>query len=60
MVKVDSAVKVGDDVEIIGKHQSVKDVGLRAKLSGYKFLNLFSNRVPIIYTYNDEKIEIKY
>lgn len=60
MVKVDSSVNVNDDVEIIGKHQNIKDLGVRMKLSGYKFLNLFSTRVPIIYTYNDEKIEIKY
>ena len=60
MVKVDSNVNVNDDVEIIGKHQNIKDLGVRMKLSGYKFLNLFSTRVPIIYTYNDEKIEIKY
>ncbi|MBR5662886.1 MAG: alanine racemase [Bacilli bacterium] len=60
MVKVNNSVNVGDEVEIIGKHQSVKDVGLKAKLSGYKFLNLFSTRVPIVYTYDDEEIEIKY
>lgn len=60
MVKVDSSVKVNDEVEIIGKHQNIKDLTIRTKLSGHKFLNLFSNRVPIIYTYNNEEIEIKY
>ena len=60
MIKVDNTVKLNDDVEIIGKHQSIKDIGSRMNLSGHKFLNLFSTRVPIIYTYNKEEIEIKY
>lgn len=60
MVKVDRTVKVYDDVEIIGKNQSIKDLGRLMNMSGHKFLNLFSNRVPIIYTYDNEKIEIKY
>ena len=60
MVKVDNTVKTHDEVEIIGKNQSIKDIGSRICLSGHKFLNLFSNRVPIVYYYNDEKNEIKY
>ena len=60
MVKIDSTVKINDIVEILGKHQSIQDVGLRMNLSAHKFLNLFSNRVPIIYQYNDEETEIKY
>lgn len=60
MIKVDNSVNVGDEVEIIGKNQSIKDVGERVGLSGYKFLNLFSTRLPIVYSYNDEEIEIKY
>ena len=60
MVKVDNTIKVNDDVEIFGKNQNIKKVGTRMGLSGYKFLNLFSNRVPIVYHYNKEKIEIKY
>lgn len=60
MVRVDKTVKVNDVVEIIGPHQSVKDLSTKTGYSGHKFLNLFSNRVPIIYSYNDEQIEIKY
>ena len=60
MIKVDNSINVGDEVEIIGKNQSIKDVGARMGLSGYKFLNLFSTRLPIVYSYNDEEIEIKY
>lgn len=60
MIKVDKTVKIGDEVEIIGKNQSIKDVGTRMNISGHKFLNLFTTRVPIIYTYNNEEREIKY
>lgn len=60
MVKVDSSVKINDDVEIIGEHQNVKTLGSRMNLSGHKFLNMFSNRVPIVYSYNGEVIEIHY
>lgn len=60
MVEVDSNVLVGDKVEIIGENQNIKDIGIRLNVSGHKLLNMFSNRVPIIYKYNGEKIEIKY
>ena len=60
MVKVDKNVKVDDDVEIIGAHQTIKDVGSKMNLSGHKFLNLFSTRVPVVYYYDDERIEVKY
>ena len=60
MVKVDAIVKVNDDVEIAGKNQSVKDLGQRINMPGHKLLNMFTNRVPVIYTYNNEEIEIKY
>lgn len=60
MVKVDNTIKINDEVEIIGKNQSIKDVGDKMHLSAHKFLNLFTTRVPIIYTYNGEEREIKY
>jgi len=60
MIEVDNTVKVNDEVEIIGVNQSVKNVASRIGLSGHKFLNLFSNRVPIVYLYNNEETEIKY
>ena len=60
MVKVDSSVKPFDKVEIIGKNQNIKTVGARMHMGGHKFLTTFTNRVPIVYTYNGEKTEIKY
>lgn len=60
MVNVDNTVKVNDEVEIIGKNQNIKDLSIRTGLSGHKFLNLFSTRVPIVYNYDNESIEIKY
>lgn len=60
MVNVDNTIKVNDIVEVVGKNQNLRDLTLRTKLSGHKFLNLFSNRVPIVYSYNGEEIEIKY
>ena len=60
MVLVDSKVKIGDKVEIVGKNQSIKELGSRINVSGHKFLTMFSNRVPIVYKYNKDKVEIKY
>ena len=60
MIEVDDTVKVGDKVEVIGEHQNIKTIGNRMGLSGYKMLNMFSNRLPIIYKYDDEMQEIKY
>jgi len=60
MVEVDKSVHVGDVVEIIGKNQNIKTIGNRLGLSGYKALNIFTTRVPIVYEYNGETIEIKY
>ena len=60
MVLVDSKVKIGDKVEIVGKNQSIKELGSRINVSGHKFLTMFSNRVPVVYKYNKDKVEIKY
>lgn len=60
MVKVNNDIKVGDTVEIVGDNQNVKDLASRLNLVGHKFLSLFTNRVPIVYTYNGETREIKY
>lgn len=60
MVRVSSKVKSGDDVEIFGKNQNVKQLSDRLGIVGHKFLSLFSTRVPIVYEYNGEIREIKY
>lgn len=60
MVKVDNTIKVGDTVEIIGKNQNVRDLGIKMNLVAHKFLSTLTTRVPIVYTYNGEEREIKY
>lgn len=60
MVKVPNNVKIGDKVEIIGKNQSIKDLCLRTNMVGHKLLNQFSNRLPVVYKYLNDSIEVKY
>lgn len=60
MVEVGKNVKPGDIVEIVGKNQNLRTIGARLGYSGYKTLNVFTNRIPLVYKYDDEYIEIKY
>lgn len=60
MILVDSKVKVGDKVEIVGKNQNPSDLAKRLGIIDHKFLNLFTNRVPIIYSYSGNIFEVKY
>ena len=60
MVIVDDNVKVGDKVEIFGKNQSAIYLAKKMNLIDHKFLNLFSNRVPIVYIDHKNKFEVKY
>lgn len=60
MVIVDDNVKVGDKVEIFGKNQSAIYLAKKMNLIDHKFLNLFSNRVPIVYIDQKNKFEVKY
>lgn len=49
MVKVDSSVKVGDKVCLLGNELSVKSVCRDIHVNAYKLLTRISNRVPRIY-----------
>lgn len=60
MVEVDDEIKVGDKVEIFGQNQSAKELASRLKIIDHKFLNLFSNRVPIVYLDEKSLFEVKY
>ena len=60
MVEVDESVKIGDKVEFFGVNQSAKVLAKRLKLIDHKFLNLFSNRVPIVYADRKSRFEVKY
>lgn len=60
MIEITSKIKLGAVVEIIGKNQTVKNVADRVGQNGHKFLNNFSNRLPVVYKYKNEIIEIKY
>lgn len=57
LVEVDSSVKIGDKVEIIGKNISVSDVCNRSGINAYHLFTSISNRVPRVY---DNDVEIKY
>lgn len=60
MVEVDDNVAIGDEVEIFGKNQSVAEVAKRVKLIDHKFINLISNRVPVVYFEGKNRFEVKY
>ena len=60
MVEVDDNVAIGDEVEIFGKNQSVAEVAKRVKLINHKFINLISNRVPVVYFEGKNRFEVKY
>ena len=59
-ILVDDTVSVGDEVEIFGNQISLrkrsKDIGQNI----YKLLTSITTRVPRIYKYKNEEIEIKY
>lgn len=57
LVEVDSSVKIGDKVEIIGKNISVSGVCNRTGINAYHLFTSISNRVPRVY---DNDVEIKY
>ena len=60
MILVDDTIKVGNKVEIVGKNQNPSIIAKRMGIIDHKFLNLFTNRVPIIYTYSGNNFEVKY
>jgi len=60
MIEVDDQVKIGDRVEFFGINQSASEVAKRIKIIDHKFLNLFSNRVPVVYIDGKSSFEVKY
>lgn len=52
MVRVDGTVKVGDQVEIFGKHISLESMAKELETISYEILCLISKRVPRIYLQN--------
>lgn len=60
IVKVDNNVNVLDTVEVFGDNISIRSKARMVGENSYKLLASVTNRVPRVYKYNDEEIEIKY
>ena len=49
MVKVGEAVEVGDEVEIIGRHQTISQIAAQAKTIPYEIMTSLSQRMPRVF-----------
>ena len=59
-ILVDDTVSVGDEVEIFGNQISLRKRSKEIGQNIYKLLTSITTRVPRIYKYKNEEIEIKY
>lgn len=59
-ILVDDAVSVGDEVEVFGNQISLRKRSREIGQNIYKLLTSITTRVPRIYKYKNEEIEIKY
>lgn len=59
-ILVDDTVSVGDEVEIFGNQISLRKRSREIGQNIYKLLTSITTRVPRIYKYKNEEIEIKY
>ena len=59
-ILVDDTVSVGDEVEVFGNQISLRKRSKEIGQNIYKLLTSITTRVPRIYKYKNEEIEIKY
>ena len=59
-ILIDDTVRVGDEVEVFGNKISLRKRSREIGQNIYKLLTSITTRVPRIYKYKNEKIEIKY
>ena len=57
---IDDTISVGDEVEVFGKQISLRKRSREIGQNIYKLLTSITTRVPRIYKYKNEEIEIKY
>lgn len=59
-ILIDDTISVGDEVEVFGKQISLRKRSREIGQNIYKLLTSITTRVPRIYKYKNEEIEIKY
>ena len=59
-VLVDGTVKAGDKVEIFGENLSPRAAARLAGVNTYKLITSITNRVPRVYKYGENTVEVKY